>query len=89
MENVVFWLVVLGCALIGIWIATAMTERTSALQKRVAALEGRMERVEDFQALPVISPELAKMMIERAYGWEDFRKLGYSGRLRPQGPPVI
>jgi hypothetical protein len=46
MENVVFWLVVLGCALIGIWMATAMTERTSALQKRVAALEGRMDRVE-------------------------------------------
>jgi hypothetical protein len=64
MENVVFWLVVLGCALIGIWMATAMTDRMSALQKRVAALEGRMDRVEK-QAEPNISPELMGMVVER------------------------
>jgi hypothetical protein len=64
MEFFVFGLVVLGCALIGIWMATAMTERTSALQKRVAALEGRMDCVEK-HAEPNISPELVGMIIER------------------------
>lgn len=64
MEYFVFGLVLLGCALIAIWMATAMTERTSALQKRVAALEGRMDHVEGAD-LPYISPRLAEMIIER------------------------
>jgi hypothetical protein len=64
MENVVFWLVVLGCALAGIWIATAQTERMRAIEKRCAVLEGRMDEVEG-NNLPYISPALAEMIIER------------------------